>query len=86
VQEAELTRKQHAFLLALMAVLIVSIFLAAGIYLPGFWFGVVWIIFGLGGWSFRFEQKKSSGWAIVPSAILGGAAMLYHLNKVIVET
>jgi hypothetical protein len=86
MQEAMLTKKQHAVVITLEGVMLLGIVLTAGIYLPGFWFGVVWITLGLGGWSYSYYiLRKAPGWEIIPAAALGGAAMIYYLDQVIKE-
>ena len=86
MQEAELTRKQHVALLVLMGLFLLAIIVLAGLFLSEFWFWTVWIVLGLGGWSFRYYiQRKTPGWAIIPSAVLGASAMLYYLDRVIAE-
>jgi hypothetical protein len=86
VSATTLSRNQHVALLVLMGAMLVGILLAAGIYLSEFWFWVVWAVLGLGGWSNRYyNQRKTPGWALVPSAIFGAAAMIYYFDKLISE-
>jgi len=86
MEQESLTKNQHGAILILMGIMLAVILLVAGISLPEFWFWVVWVIIGLGGWSHRYYfGHKTNFWVIIPSAILGGAAMLYHLDRMITE-
>ena len=86
MSQTTLSRNQHAVLLALMGAMLVGILLAAGIYLSEFWFWVVWAVLGLGGWSNRYyNQRKTPGWALVPSGVMGGVAFLYYFDQILSE-
>jgi len=85
-EEVGLTKNQHAAILILQGALLVVTLLLAGIYLPAFWFGVIWVVLGLGGWSFSYYIRlMAPGWEIVPAVILGPVAMLYYLDQFIRE-
>jgi hypothetical protein len=82
-----LSKHEHVILLVLMGAVLIGILLAAGIYLPEFWFWVVWVILGLGGWSNRYyDRRKTPAWAIIPAGVFGAAAMLYYMDKFIMES
>ncbi len=85
MQGQTLTKNQHVLILVLLGLALCAFLLIISVYLNEFWFGVAWVVLGLGGWSFQFERKKTPIWAIVPSAILGAAAMIHYLGQFISE-